>query len=59
MKLLLDTHVFVWAESLVERPGHDARGILLDPANTLLVSPVTTLELSRLISPMCQDSCPF
>ena len=50
MKLLLDTHVLVWAESLPERLGVETRTRMLDPANTLLVSPVSMLELSRLIS---------
>lgn len=50
MNLLLDTHVLVWAESLEERLGSKTRALLLDPSNTLLVSPVTTLELARLIS---------
>ncbi len=50
MNLLLDTHVLVWAESLEERLGPQTRALLLDPSNTLLVSPVTTLELARLIS---------
>jgi PIN domain nuclease of toxin-antitoxin system len=50
MQLLLDTHVLVWSESLVERLGPETRALLLDPTHTLLVSPVTALELSRLIS---------
>ena len=50
MNLLLDTHVLVWAESLDERLGPQTRALLLDPSNTLFVSPVTTLELSRLIA---------
>jgi PIN domain nuclease of toxin-antitoxin system len=50
MKLLLDTHVLIWAESLPERLGPEARALLLNPENTLLVSPITTLELSRLIA---------
>ena len=50
MILLLDTHVLVWAESLDDRLGPRTRALLLDPANTLLVSPVSTLELSRLIA---------
>lgn len=50
MKLLLDTHVLVWAESLVDRLGPEARALLLEPSHTLLVSPITALELSRLIS---------
>jgi len=50
MKLLLDTHVLVWAESLEERLGSRTRALLLDSSHTLLVSPISTLELSRLIS---------
>lgn len=50
MNLLLDTHVLVWAESLDQRLGPETRALLLDPANSLLVSPITTLELSRLIA---------
>ena len=50
MNLLLDTHVLVWAESLDERLGPETRALLLDPSNTLLVSPITALELSRLIA---------
>lgn len=50
MNLLLDTHVLVWAESLNERLGPQTQSLLLDPSNTLFVSPVTTLELSRLIA---------
>lgn len=50
MNVLLDTHVLVWAESLDNRLGLEARSLLLNPENTLLVSPISTLELSRLIS---------
>lgn len=50
MILLLDTHVLVWAESLDERLGPVASQLLLDPANDLLVSPVSSLELARLIA---------
>jgi PIN domain nuclease of toxin-antitoxin system len=50
MNLLLDTHVLVWAASCEERLGPQTRTLLLDPANTLYVSPVSTLELSRLIA---------
>lgn len=50
MKLLLDTHVLVWAESLDERLGPQTRALLLDSSHTLLVSPISTLELSRLIA---------
>jgi len=50
MNLLLDTHVLVWAESLDDRLGPRTRALLLDSSNALLVSPVSTLELSRLIA---------
>jgi PIN domain nuclease of toxin-antitoxin system len=50
VNLLLDTHVLVWAESMDHRLGPMTRDLLLDPANTLLVSPISTLELARLIS---------
>ena len=50
MKLLLDTHILVWAESRVESLGSETKDLLLAPSNTLLVSPVSSLELSRLVS---------
>lgn len=50
MNLLLDTHVLVWAESLDERLGPQTRALLLNPSHLLFVSPITTLELSRLIA---------
>ena len=50
MNVLLDTHVLVWAESIDDRLGPETRRLLLDPDHTLLVSPVSTLEISRLIS---------
>ena len=50
MNLLLDTHVLIWAESLDERLGPQTRSLLLDSSNALFVSPITTLELSRLIA---------
>lgn len=50
MNLLLDTHVLIWAESMDDRLGPKTRALLLDPAHTLLVSPVSTLELSRLVA---------
>ena len=50
MKLLLDTHVLIWAEEGLERLGDRARTMLLAPENLLHVSPVTSLELARLQS---------
>ena len=50
MNLLLDTHVLIWAESKDSQLGEVARQILLDASNSILVSPVSSLEISRLIS---------
>jgi len=50
MNLLLDTHVLIWAESQESRLGPSTRSLLLDPSNRLLVSPVSILEIARLIS---------
>ena len=50
MNLLLDTHVLVWAESLEARLGPRTQALLLDAANILLVSPITALELARLVA---------
>jgi PIN domain nuclease of toxin-antitoxin system len=50
MNLLLDTHVLIWAESQDGQLGEVTRQLLLDASNSLLVSPVSSLEISRLIS---------
>ena len=50
MKLRLDTHVWVWAASFEDRLGPQTKALLLAPENTLFLSPVSTLELSRLVS---------
>lgn len=50
MNLLLDTHVLVWAESREDLLGPKTKALLMDSSNRLLVSPITTLELARLIS---------
>jgi PIN domain nuclease of toxin-antitoxin system len=50
LKLLLDTHVLVWAESQEESLGLETKALLLNPLHTLHVSPISTFELSRLIS---------
>jgi PIN domain nuclease of toxin-antitoxin system len=48
-KLLLDTHVLVWAEEDRDL-GKACRKLLLDPRNELFLSPVSSLELARLAS---------
>ena len=49
MKLLLDTHVWVWSQEAPERLGPTATELLLDDSNELLISPISTLEIARLI----------
>lgn len=49
MKLLLDTHVWVWSQLEPERLGAKSRELLLDTENTLLISTVSTLEIARLV----------
>ena len=46
MRLLLDTHVFIWWDSDPGRISPVALAALRDPANTPLVSPVSIWEMS-------------
>ena len=48
MKLLLDTHVWIWSQESPEQLGATARNILANEENELFVSPVSSLEISRL-----------
>lgn len=50
MKVLLDTHVWVWTQEQPEKIGTRSRGILLDPANELLISSISTLEIARMVA---------
>jgi PIN domain nuclease of toxin-antitoxin system len=45
VKLLLDTHVLLWAHGAPDRLGGQ-RSVLADPANDLLVSAATAWEIS-------------
>ncbi len=45
MRLLLDTHVFVWAAVAVERLTETVRALLIDPDNTLLLSACCAYEI--------------
>ncbi len=49
MKILLDTHVWIWSQETPERLGAAATELLLDRSNELLISPISTLEAARLI----------
>jgi len=46
MKLLLDTHLLLWAASTPERLSKNARGLLLDPDNRLIFSSASLWEVS-------------
>ena len=50
MKLLLDTHVWIWTQEDPDELGANARQMILDGANELLVSSVSTLEIARMVS---------
>ena len=44
MKLLLDTHVWLWALHNPSRLSHRVRDVLRNPANEVWLSPVSTWE---------------
>jgi PIN domain nuclease of toxin-antitoxin system len=46
MKLLLDTHVLLWALGRPDRLSTRSRDLIEDPANELLVSAASAFELS-------------
>jgi PIN domain nuclease of toxin-antitoxin system len=47
---LLDTHVWVWTQEEPERLGPRAKRLVLGAAHENGVSPVSTLEIARLIA---------
>ncbi len=49
MRILLDTHVWIWTQETPERLGAKTASLIQDTANTLLVSTVSTLELAQLL----------
>jgi len=49
VRILLDTHVWIWTQESPESLGPTARGIIADESNELLVSPISSLEISRLV----------
>lgn len=49
MKILLDTHVWIWSQESPEQLGPDARSTLADETNALRVSTVSSLEIARLV----------
>ena len=46
MKLLLDTHIFVWAVTGDGRLPPDATALIVDPANTRTLSAASVWEMS-------------
>lgn len=46
MKLLLDTHVLLWAAGTPERLSAEARDLLRDPANDLIFSVASLWEIA-------------
>lgn len=49
LNILLDTHVWIWAFEGSERLGKKSREILSNPQTKRWISPVSTLEIARLI----------
>jgi PIN domain nuclease of toxin-antitoxin system len=45
MKLLLDTHIFVWINLNPSRLSRRASKVIADSRNELWISPVTTWEI--------------
>jgi len=50
MRLLLDTHVLLWAVAAPTQLGKRTRERLLDPGEQLFVSAISSLEIARLAS---------
>lgn len=48
MKLLLDTHVWIWSQEEPGRLGGRTKGLLVAPEHENHVSTISTLELARL-----------
>lgn len=49
IRLLLDTHVWLWAAATPERLGRQTRALLTDLGNERWVSPISTLEIAQLL----------
>lgn len=46
MKLLLDTHLLIWAAGFPERLSHEARALIADPDNELIFSAASLWEVA-------------
>ena len=49
MTLLLDTHVWIWAEEAPEHLGRRARVVLEDATNGVAISAMAAMEIARLV----------
>ncbi len=49
MRLLLDTHVWIWSQEQLGKLGTEAKNHLTQPQTQLYVSPISTLEIARLV----------
>lgn len=49
MSYLLDTHVWIWSQEQIQNIGPYTLSILKDPGNMIYISPISTLEIARLI----------
>jgi PIN domain nuclease of toxin-antitoxin system len=49
VKLLLDTHIWIWAVAAPEKLSREVRRHLADPKNELLLSPISVWETHHLI----------
>src|SRR5438046_9194254 len=45
MRILLDSHVFVWVKSAPENLSDEARAAIIDPANDVYISVASAWEL--------------
>ena len=48
LKLLLDTHIWIWSQIAPERLGHRVQRELLDPSNEQWLSPISVWEVALL-----------
>ena len=49
MRILLDTHVWLWSQQSQEQFGPEARSMILNEDNALFVSSISSLEITRLV----------
>jgi len=50
VKLLLDTHVWIWSQECTEKLGPSTHRDLTEMSTRIYVSPISTLEMARLVA---------